>query len=231
MSFASVVTEVPQAHDPGREVDYKASTEAYKNYWTTCTDAYVFDIEERKKLSIQQLIPAPADVNIQSFEKRLASDMLHYLVHMPDKSMKQSLCVMPVNETRKPERGDWDRRKNDEFYIVNGQHSVSASKMMVEMDLDESILKHFLECDCYIVWSDNNEMLRTILAYYNRVNHFVAMKPSWSTNILGARTIWEKMGKPQNPKEATPVGTLSNARRNADMRRNAAKFKVTSSEH
>jgi hypothetical protein len=103
--------------------------------------------------------------------------------------MKQSLCVMPVNETRKPERGDWDRIKNGEFYIVNGWHSVSASKMMVEMDLDESILKYFLEWDCYVVWSDNNEMLRTISAYYNRVNHFVAMKPSWSTNILGARTV------------------------------------------
>ena len=112
---------------------------------------------------------------------------------------------------------------------MNGQHSVSASKMMVEMNLDESILKHFLECDCYIVWSDNNEMLRTISAYYNRVNHFVAMKPSWSTNILGARTVWEKMGKLQNPKEAIPVGTFSNARRNADMRRNAPK--LTSIEH
>ena len=100
MSFASAITEVPQAHDPGREVDYKASTKAYKNYWATCNDAYVFDIEERKKLSIQ-LIPAPADVNVQSFEKRLASDMLHYLVHMPNKPMKQSLCVMSVNETRK----------------------------------------------------------------------------------------------------------------------------------
>ena len=64
---------------------------------------------------------------------------------MPDKSMKQSLCVMSVNETRKLERGDWDRIKNGEFYIENGQHSVSASKMMVELDLDESILKHFLE--------------------------------------------------------------------------------------
>ncbi len=74
-------------------------------------------------------------------------------------------------------------------------------------------------------------MLRTISTYYNRVNHFVAMKPSWSTNILGARTVWENMGRPQNPKEATPVGTLSNVRRNADMRRNTVKFKVTSIEH
>ena len=52
MSFASDVTEVPRTHNPGRKVDYKASRKAYKNYLTTCTDVYVFDIEERKKLSI-----------------------------------------------------------------------------------------------------------------------------------------------------------------------------------
>ena len=84
----------------------KTSTEAYKNYWVTCTDTYVFDIEERKKLSIQQLIPPSVDVNIQSFDKPLASDMLHYLVHMSEKFMKQSLCVIPVNKTRKPDRGN-----------------------------------------------------------------------------------------------------------------------------
>ena len=135
-------------------------------------------MEERKKLSIQQFIPAPTDVNIRSFEKWLASDMLHYLVHMPHKSMKQSLCVMSVNDTRKPNRGVWDKIKNGKFYIVNGQHNMSASKMMVEIDLEKSILKHFLEWDYYIVWSDNNEMLRTISANYNRVNYFVVMKAS-----------------------------------------------------
>jgi hypothetical protein len=39
------------------------------------------------------------------------------------------------------------------------------------------------------------------------------------------------MGRPQNPKEAASIGTLSNVRRNADMRRNAAKFKVSTFEH
>jgi hypothetical protein len=145
MSFTYAVTQVHEAHDPKREVNYKASTEAYKNYWATVTytDAYVFDIEERKKLSIQQLNPAPADVNIQNFEKLLASDMFHYLVHTAYKSMKQLLCVMSMNKTRKPERGYWDRIQNGEFYIVNGQHSMSASKLMVKIDLDESIINFF----------------------------------------------------------------------------------------
>ena len=36
-------------------------------------------------------------------------------------------------------------------------------------------------------------MLGTILVYDNMVNHFVAMKPSWSINMRGARIVWTKM--------------------------------------
>ncbi len=98
-SFAPTVTDVLEAHDPKRKHDYKQSTEAYKNYWTSCTDAYIFEINEKKSLSIDQLIPAPPEMNIRSHEQRLTADVLHYLVHMPDKSTKQTLCVMPVDQT------------------------------------------------------------------------------------------------------------------------------------
>ncbi len=101
-SFASAVTNVPEAHDPKRKYDYKQSTEAYKNYWTSCTDAYIFEINEKKSISIDQLIPALLEMNIRSHEQRLAADVLHYLVHMSDKLTKQTLFVMPVDQTVKP---------------------------------------------------------------------------------------------------------------------------------
>jgi len=78
-----------------------------------------------------------------------------------------------------------------------------ASKRMVEMRMDESILKYFRHWDCYVIWSDNNEKLQSISAYYNRVNHFVAMKPSWSTNILGPELygrIWKDYATQPTPR-------------------------------
>lgn len=41
---------------------------------------------------------------------------------------------------------------------MNGQHNVNASKMLIEMDPYESILKQFLEWDSYIflVWQQQN---------------------------------------------------------------------------
>jgi len=52
------------------------------------------------------------------------------------------------------------------------------------------------------------------------------MKPSWSTNILDARNVWEAMERPRNLKEPSPTGTLLNTRRKADDKANLVKFKV-----
>jgi len=43
----------------------------------------------------------------------------------------------------KPKPKDWDEIVKGEFFLINSQYSVTANKKMVEMHLDESILKHF----------------------------------------------------------------------------------------
>jgi len=58
------------------------------------------------------------------------------------------------------------------------------------------------------------------------VKHFIAIRPLWSTNILGARNVWEAMEKPRNPKESSPTGTQSNKRKKVDDKTNLVKFKV-----
>lgn len=59
------------------------------------------------------------------------------------------------------------------------------------------------------------------------INHFVAMKPLWSTNILYAKTVWEKMKRPQNSKNVVLVGMLSNVRHNIKIKKNITIFKVS----
>ena len=229
LSFVSAVTEVPVPYDAKKLHNYIASAEAYKAYWKHYTDAYIFGLEDKKTISIEQLIKALEDLNIRSHEMKLAEDMMTYLWEMPDKSTKQTLCVMPVDCFEKPKPKDWPALERKNFYIINGQHSVTASKMMVDQNLDEEIVKNFRQWDCYVVWSIDAQKLRDISAYYNRVNHFVAQKPSWSTNILGARKVWELMGRPRNPKEAAPIATMSNVKRNVESTANKKKFMVRDS--
>ena len=148
---------------------------------------------------------------------------------MPDKSTRQTLCVMPVGFNEKPT--EWKDIKNSKFYIINGQHSVVASKWMMDdaNKVDNEEREHFRKWKCFLVWSNDPEKLQTISAFYNRTNHFQVTQPSWATNILGAQTVWEAMGQPQNPTQATLVGTSTAIRRTMEVRRNKEAFQVCTS--
>ena len=202
---------------------------AYRKFWETCTDAYVFGIDVKKELPIVQLVDSPPKFNIRVKEDNIVRDMLNYLVNMPDKSTKQTLCVMPIGQDRRPTK--WDEIKNSLFYIINGQHSVAASRLMMEDDsgIDDDTKKHFESWKCFVVWSEDADKLRSISAYYNRVNHFQAIQPSWATNILGARIVWVNMGSPKHPKEATVSGSVQAQKKTRETANMIVRFKVGNS--
>ena len=114
------------------------------------------------------------------------------------------------------------------FYIINGQHSVEANKFMFEdkNNVDKDKRKHFQIWNCFVVWSKDAEKLQCISAYYNQTNHFVAVQPSWATNILEARSLWEAMGRPENPTATKSVGVTSRTRRTVENRRKKDNFQV-----
>ena len=177
-------------------------------------------------LPIERLIVAPAEFNVRVKEDNIVKEMLHYLVNIPDKTTKQTLCVMPVmkkNNRRQPE--SWDEVKDGQFYIINGQHSVAASKMMMEegSGVSEEVQNHFKTWNCFIVWSLDAEKLRYISAFYYCVNHFQAIQLSWVTNILGVRSVWIAMGRPKHPKGDGTPQSLSRAQ----MTNLTSKFRVS----
>lgn len=150
--------------------------------------------------------------------------MMHFLPNMSDASTKQNLCVMPMGKDQKPK--DRDSIKDGDFYLINGQHSVRASFMMQKRGYADVMTKEFRKWNCFIVWTKNEEILRSISAYYNRVNHFDVIKPLWATNILGTRQVWKNLGCPKNPKEAVEVRRVVHAARNKAAHLNNKKFKV-----
>ena len=172
-----------------RKIDYKSVSEAYKRIWATCEDVYVFNVGEKVEIDITKLILAPPTYNIRSQESQIVQDRVDYLTNIPDKSTKQTLCVMPVELKEKPKT--WKDIENCYFYIINSQHSVEANKFIVDEKngIAEDIRKHFQKWNCFVVWSDSPQKLRNISGYYNRTNHFVVVQPSWATNILGAQTV------------------------------------------
>ena len=64
---ASIIDEmenVPHSTASERKIDYKLVSEAYKRFWATYKDAYVFNVGEKVQIDITKLIPAPPIYNI-----------------------------------------------------------------------------------------------------------------------------------------------------------------------
>jgi hypothetical protein len=147
-NFGSALTDIPKDLDTSK-ADYKESLQVYEKYWAECTDSYIFGIETSYEISIDQLQTPPADLNIRSLEDGLLKHTLHYLLEMPDQNKKLTLCPMPIGLTEKPT--SWEEIKDGQFYMINGQHSVEASKIMRTMSISEKMKKKFAKWDCFIV--------------------------------------------------------------------------------
>ena len=96
ISYLEEMTLVPEALRSNSKPDYKNVSAMYKQYWETCTSAYIFRVNEKKPLPIERLIAAPVEFNVRVKEDNIVKEMLHYLVNIPDKTTKHTLCVMPV---------------------------------------------------------------------------------------------------------------------------------------
>ena len=186
-SLASAMSELPEAARHGEVIDYNNVNVIFQKFFTECQDAFVFDDPRQKtELDVMRLVNAPDVWTIRAFEERGMEDLKTYLMNMPDRTQKHTLCVMPKLDY-KPK--DLEEMADCEFYIINGQHSVAASKSMIVGNVPEAIRKDFHTWNCFIVWTEDVDKLRKISAFYNRVNHLTPFKPTWATNILAARAV------------------------------------------
>jgi hypothetical protein len=100
MSTASAITEVPSELEPRRQTDYQETKTMYKKFWTDYQSCYVFEVDLKYSISIDQMVRAPNDWTICEYKEQGMNETLHYLVNMPDPSVKRILCVMPDTEER-----------------------------------------------------------------------------------------------------------------------------------
>ena len=171
-SLADTMSKVPSSYEPQKKANFKHITEVYKKFWSECEDAYIFGVDAKNELSIDRMVDAPAEYNIRCREDKLVDAMVIYLLSLLDRKARQMLCVMPTDRTEKPM--SWEEIKDGDFYIINGQHSVAASRLITQVGsgVDEDVKNDFRVWSCFIVWSSDAEILWSISAYYNQINHF-----------------------------------------------------------
>lgn len=224
-SLESALTDIPTDSDK-KILDYKESMEVFKNYWALCQDSYVFGTEKTFTIPIERLHTPPANLNVRNLEQHKVASTMHFLIEMANKDKKNTLCVFPKDKLLKPE--SWEDIMDGDFYMVNGQHCVEASKQLQKrVDVDDKIRKCFKTWDCFVVWNEDKSIIRKISAYYNRVNHFMNTNPTWATNIIGARELWLSLGRPENPKEATEVGRAIANKKTKAQKQSKDKYDVS----
>nr|PNR52876.1 hypothetical protein PHYPA_009251 [Physcomitrium patens] len=179
---------------------------------------------------VQHPILADAMTNVpSSYEPQSKPDFKHITaVYKKFWSECEDAYIFGVNTKKEPQSRQRGRRlKTESFFVMNGQHSVAASRDITDESnvVDDDVKSDFRVWSCFIVWSSDPEILRSISAYYNRINHFHMIQPSWATNMLGARSIWVSMGCPKNPSQITTAGTTA-GRRASDIQCRTKGFKA-----
>ena len=68
-STASTITQVPSELEPGQEFDYAEIANIYNKFWTECQSCFVFGVEEKHEVHIDQLKRAPEDWMVRAYEE------------------------------------------------------------------------------------------------------------------------------------------------------------------
>ena len=85
---------------------------------------------------------------------------------MNPKFDRQTICVTPKDPVVEVNEKNWPILKNEEFYIVNGQHSVMVAKALLEDDEWKNPLKETIRYwKAFIVHSkDSNKLIAILLS-------------------------------------------------------------------
>ena len=115
------------------------------------------------------------------------------LVQLGDEKMRQKVCLMPINKESKLLRKkpkSWDKIKAGKFMIINGQHSITASKELHIFGCGDKPCIELSKWEAYIV------KLTNISKFYNSTNHLEHAQPTWGWQLISGQNIWIAHGRP-----------------------------------
>lgn len=215
---------------PEPVIDYEKAAKTQETFLRTCQDCYPFGVETTFSVNIDQMIVAQDArhkqdaVVVRTCEMKIVQGLKQFLTEIGDINQRQTICLTPCTEEglllkKKPE--SWDEIKDGMFLIINGQHSVTASKQLQQSDLRDARKEELQTWKAYIVWSLKKNQLVCISEWYNACNHLKHSQSTWGSNILSARSIWISYDRP------TTMRDSAGSDRNNDAVFDLTKFAVS----
>ena len=150
-------------------------------------------------MDISQCLPANDQYIIRKMEGEILKSVKKELVQMGDINQRQKICITPVDAegkllTAKPK--DWNEIKNKKFMVINGQHSIAASKELQVDGCGEDRRRELEKWEAIVVWDLDPVRLTRISKFYNSTNHINHAQPTWGNQIVSCRNIWIANGRP-----------------------------------
>jgi hypothetical protein len=201
-SSASALTTV-QAGKPGDDAPiqkFELAGAYQKVFWNKHKPCFIFE-HQTFDVDISKCFLAPPKYIIRKLEMRMVMEMTETLVHIGSVKQRQTICVTPCDKNKKllkvrPQT--WDEIKDGEFLIINGQHSITASKLLQKEGCCEERKIELQKWEATIVWSLKPEELTEISKWYNSANHLIHSQPTWGNQISACRQVWIDLKRPSN---------------------------------
>jgi len=160
---------------------------------------YPFGIEKVFHVHIRKMLSAKSYQVTRPLDDAGVALMKNYLIQTPPAWPHHNLCLMPkLNKGETWREGmTWDDIKDGNFVIINGQHSVAASRQIIgHKDTEQSLKDKLKIWPCTIVWTDDPSMTVRLSYTLNNSNSFNKFTPTWTTQIMYCRRVWVKLGRP-----------------------------------
>ena len=178
--------------------DFEKFANIQREFWQNHKACFLFETEATR-VHINQCIIVREDFIIRTLQRSLVEEMKNTLVSIGDVKQLQKVCLTLVDENNrllKEPPTSWDAIKARRFMIINGQHSITASKELQEGGCSEPRRSELQMWDAYIVWTLDDAKLRNISSFYNCTNHLNHAKPTWGNQMINCRKIWKICNRP-----------------------------------
>ena len=89
--MASALIEVLVELKDGDKAGLEAIRKIYERFWMECQGCYIFEMDEKREVRIDQLDFAPLDWTIRAYKERGMEQMHNYFLNMPDRTAKHTV--------------------------------------------------------------------------------------------------------------------------------------------
>ena len=178
--------------------NYEKFAKVQIEFWKECEGCYIFG-QQTFQVDIAQCVPARDEYVIRKLQPEIVKSVKAELVQLGDEKMRQKVCLIPIDRDSKLLRekpNSWDEIKAGKFMIINGQHSITASKELQISGCGDKCRVELSKWEAYIVWSLDPVKLTNISKFYNSTNHLEHAQPTWGWQLISGRNIWIPHGRP-----------------------------------